>query len=167
MKQPTVLGVSLCLGIFTATISMAHSEKAINEAFPRGPIPLELIEATRELESTAGMNSLRGEAHAKQHRLLEQYLKAGLQRTCDESRAALLGLDEAILVARNSADVARMRTAPTHRPTMALVMPQRDVAARKVVLHFVLASQALRSPARRLRYDHRTLPNEECALATA
>lgn len=104
MKQPTVLGVSLCLGIFTATISMAHSEKAINEAFPRGPIPLELIEATRELESTAGMNSLRGEAHAKQHRLLEQYLKAGLQRTCDESRAALLGLDEAILVARNSAD---------------------------------------------------------------
>ena len=128
MKQQTVLGVSLCLGIFTATISMAHSEKAINEAFPRGPIPPELIEATRELESTAGMNSLRGETHAKQHRLLEQYLKAGLQRTCDESRAALLRFDEAILVARNSADVEEESKLRHKRDEVALLITESCAA---------------------------------------
>ncbi|ULA70015.1 MAG: conserved exported protein of unknown function [Nitrospira sp.] len=105
MNWKTVVGMALCVGVFTTAIALAHSERAIRDAFPQGPIPEEVAEATRELASTAGMNALRADAHAKQHRLLEQYLKAGWRRTCEDSQALLPGLDDAIRVARDSAHV--------------------------------------------------------------
>ncbi len=71
MKRQTVATVSLCIGLFTTTVTPAHSERAIREAFSQGPIPEEVADATRELATTAGMNSLRADAHAKQHQLLE------------------------------------------------------------------------------------------------
>ena len=105
MKRQIVAGVSLCVGVFTTAIALAHSERTIRDAFPQGPIPEDVAEATRELESTAGMNALRAEAHTKQHRLLEQYLKAGWRRTCEDSQALLPGLDDAIRAARDSTHV--------------------------------------------------------------
>lgn len=124
MRIGSVAGISLCAALFTVTTVRAHSEQAISEAFPRGPVPPELIEATREFESTAGMNSLRAEAHAKQHRLLQQYLKAGWQRICDESRAALPRVDEAILVARDSANVEEESQLRRKRDEMALIIAE-------------------------------------------
>lgn len=103
MKKQIVMGVLLGAMIFTVTTAMAHSEQAVRDAFDRGPIPQELADATRELESTSGTNSVRAKAHDRQHRLLEQYMKAGQQRRCQESKEALIRLDEAILAARNSA----------------------------------------------------------------
>lgn len=70
------------------------------------------------------MNSLRAEAHANQHRLLEQYLKAGWQRTCDESRAALPQLDEAILLARDSANVEEEPQLRRKRDEVALTIAE-------------------------------------------
>lgn len=110
--------------MFVGTIAMAHSEQAVRNALDRGPIPEELIDATRELESTAGTNSLREEAHAKQHRLLEQYLKLGWQRTCEKSRAALTRLDDAILVARDSANVEEESRLRHARERVALVIAE-------------------------------------------
>ena len=105
MKRQTVAVVSLCVTVFTAATALAHSERTIREAFPQGSIPEEVAEATREFASTAGMGALRAEAHAKQHHLLEAYLKAGWRRTCEDSQALLPSLDDAIRVARDSAHV--------------------------------------------------------------
>lgn len=112
MKRQIVAGVFLCVGVFIPMLALAHSEQAIRDAFSHGPIPEEVAEATREFASTAGMGALRAEAHAKQHHLLEQHLKAGWRRTCEDSRALLPGMDEAIRVARdtgNAEDEANLR----------------------------------------------------------
>lgn len=107
MKPQTVTGVWVCVGLCSATVALAHSERAIREVFPQGPIPEDVAEATREFESTAGMSALRASAHAKQHELLEQYLKAGWRRTCADSQALLPSLDEAIRLTRDTGDVER------------------------------------------------------------
>lgn len=107
MRRLSMVALSLCLGLCTATIALAHSERTIREAFPQGPVPEDVAEATREFESTAGMSAVRATAHDKQHQLLEQYLKAGWQRTCADSQALLPTLDEAIRLARDTGDVEK------------------------------------------------------------
>ena len=55
-----------CLGLlpFQSTDAVAHGLKELREAFEQEPIPPELMEVTKELEETAGMSSIRGQAHA-------------------------------------------------------------------------------------------------------
>jgi hypothetical protein len=65
--------------------SHAHSAEEVQKAFDRGPIPKELLEATKNLEATAGQKSMREDAHERQHELLEQYIRAGKERKCTEA----------------------------------------------------------------------------------
>lgn len=81
--------------------TVAHSADEVMETFDRGPIPKELLEATRELEATAGQKSSREDAHARQHELLEQYTRAGTERKCTEAMADIAKLDAAIVRSRD------------------------------------------------------------------
>ncbi len=83
--------------IFDAACAGAHSADEVKQVFDRGPIPKELLEATKELDATAGQKSIREEAHAKQHILLEQYIRAGTERKCTEAIADITRFDEAIV----------------------------------------------------------------------
>jgi hypothetical protein len=84
--------------------TVAHSAEEVMKAFDRGPIPNELLEATKELEATAGHKSIREDAHARQHELLEQYPRAGMDRKCTEAMADIPKLDAAIVRFRDQGD---------------------------------------------------------------
>lgn len=108
MKQRLLIYVWLGMGLCSATVGLAHSERAVREIFSQAAIPEDVAEATRQFESTAGTSgSLRASAHAKQHQLLEQYFQAGWRRTCADSQALLPSLDEAIRLTRDTGDLAR------------------------------------------------------------
>jgi hypothetical protein len=84
---------------------MAHSAEEAGKAFDRGPIPGELLEATKDLEATAGQKSSREEAHEKQHKLLDQYVQAGKERKCTEAMADISRLMRPLLSFANQAKV--------------------------------------------------------------
>ena len=92
-----------CLGLlpFQPTDAVAHGLKELREAFEQEPIPPELMEVTKELEEMAGMSSLRGQAHAKQHQLLKEYLRARTERICAESLENIPRIDQEIVELRD------------------------------------------------------------------
>ena len=92
-----------CLGLlpFQPTDAVAHGLKELREAFEQEPIPPELMEVTKELENTAGMKSIREQAHAKQHQLLKEYLRARTERICTESLENIPRLDQEIVDLRD------------------------------------------------------------------
>lgn len=92
-----------CLGLllFQPTGAGAHDLKELQKAFEQEPIPPELMEVTKEVEMTAGMKSLREQAHTKQHGLLKEYLRARSERMCTESLATIPRLDQEIVDLRD------------------------------------------------------------------
>ena len=80
---------------------MAHNMNELRAVFDPTPIPQELIEATKELDATAGMKSLREEAHDKQHALLNQYVRALMDKQCSESIENISRIDRQILEVRD------------------------------------------------------------------
>ena len=81
--------------------TIAHSADEVMKTFDRGPIPEELLEATKALEATAGQKSSREDAHARQHELLEQYSRAGTERKCTEAIADITKVDASIVGSRD------------------------------------------------------------------
>lgn len=88
----------------------AHGADEVQKLFDRGPIPKELQEATKELDATAGMKSMREEAHAKQHHLLDAYILAAAERKCREVEADIGPLDAAIIDARDQGNAEEEHT---------------------------------------------------------
>jgi hypothetical protein len=96
----------LCCSVVSALLchpihAGAHSVDELKAVFEQTPIPEELIEATKELNATAGMKSIREEAHEKQHALLEQYIRARTDRKCRESLANISEIDQEIVDVRH------------------------------------------------------------------
>jgi hypothetical protein len=75
----------------------AHSLKEIDQLFEEEAIPAELVELTKELEVTAGAKSIREEVHARQHDILQQYIRARTERKCAEALADISRLDGEII----------------------------------------------------------------------
>ena len=75
------------------TGAAAHSLQEIDRLFEDEAIPTELVELTKELEMTAGARTIREQAHAKQHAVLEQYIRARTERKCTEARTIISRLD--------------------------------------------------------------------------
>ena len=88
---------ALVVLIFHPTWAIGHSADELKRIFDPGPVPQELEAATKELDTTAGMKSIREEARAKQHILLDQYVRALTERKCRESIANISELDQAIV----------------------------------------------------------------------
>jgi hypothetical protein len=80
----------------------AHNADELKAVFEPTPVPVELLEATKELNATAGMKSIREEAHDKQHALLDQYLRAVLDRQCRESLENITRIDRQIVEVRDT-----------------------------------------------------------------
>jgi hypothetical protein len=80
----------------------AHNADELKAVFEPTPVPQELLEATKELNATAGMKSIREEAHDKQHALLDQYLRAVLDRQCRESLENITQIDRQIVEVRDT-----------------------------------------------------------------
>ncbi|BCA53245.1 hypothetical protein W02_03850 [Nitrospira sp. KM1] len=80
---------------------MAHSADEVMKTLEGGPIPKELVEATKNLEATAGQKSSREDTHARQHELLEQYVRLIKERKCKEAIANIAKFDAAIVGSRN------------------------------------------------------------------
>ena len=89
----------LCVGVLLLcpAHARAHSIEQLKSLFDPTPIPEELLEATKVLADTAGLNSIRDTAHSKQHALLEQYLRALADRKCRLSMANLSVIDREIV----------------------------------------------------------------------
>ena len=82
---------------FQAIGADAHSLEEVKQLFEQEPIPTELEELTKELGITAGMKSVREQAHVKQHQILEQYVRARTERKCTESLTTISRLDQEIV----------------------------------------------------------------------
>jgi len=93
----TALSGLLCHSIHAG----AHNVDELRAIFEQTPIPKELMEATRELNATAGMKSIREEAHEKQHTLLEQYVRARADRKCREALTNISEIDQEIVDVRD------------------------------------------------------------------
>ena len=67
---------------FVANTVFAHSLEEVKQAFPDEieAVPDDLLEMTRLLGDTAGMNSVREELHEKQHCLLLDHLRTNIER---------------------------------------------------------------------------------------
>ena len=100
-KALCLIGSYLGLLLFQPPGAVAHDLKELREAFEQEPIPRELMDVTKELEMTAGMNSLREQAHAKQHQLLKGYLHVRTERICTESLANISRLDQEVVDLRD------------------------------------------------------------------
>ena len=89
----------LCVGVLLLNPAhvRAHSIEQLKSLFDPTPIPEELLEATKVLADTAGLNSIRETAHSKQHALLDQYLRALADRKCRLSMANLSVIDREIV----------------------------------------------------------------------
>ncbi len=107
----------------------AHSANDLQELFERGPIPKELLEATRELDATAGMKSSREEAHARQHELLDAYLRAAAERKCREAGEAIGLLDTAIVASRDAGKTEEEQTLRVRRDEQASFLQDECVQA--------------------------------------
>lgn len=83
----------------------AHNIDELKAVFEPTPIPQELIEATQELGATAGMKSIREEAHDKQHALLDQYVRALLDKQCRESIENISRIDRQIVEVRDRGSI--------------------------------------------------------------
>lgn len=86
---------------FQPTHVDAHNVDELTTLFEPTPVPQELMEAAKELDATAGMKSIREEAHNKQHALLHQYIKALADKQCRESLDKISGIDREIVEARD------------------------------------------------------------------
>ena len=101
MRLLCVMCVLLGWSLYGPENTVAHSSDEVMKTFDRGPIPKELLDATKELEATAGQKSTREDAHARQHELLEQYSRAHTERTCTEALTDISKLDTAIVRSRD------------------------------------------------------------------
>lgn len=88
---------------------------------------------------TAGMKSLREQAHAQQHQLLKEYLRAWNERICTGSLENIPRLDQEIVDLRDQG----------HEEEQAQ-RTERDVTTGSI-------AEACTSPARSQRYDLRKL----------
>lgn len=79
----------------------AHNIDELKGVFEPTPVPQELIEATKELDATAGMKSIREGAHDKQHALLDQYVRALVDKQCQESIDNIARIDRQIVDVRD------------------------------------------------------------------
>ena len=91
--------------LFQATYAGAHNVDELKAIFDPTPIPEELKAATKELNATAGMKSIREEAHDKQHALLDQYVRALTERKCREAIASISEVDREIVEARDQGTI--------------------------------------------------------------
>ena len=89
----------VCIGVllFNSPPPRAHSVEQLKAVFDQTPIPEELLEATKALGDTAGMNSVRETAHSKQHAILKQHLRALADRKCRQFITNLSVLDGEIV----------------------------------------------------------------------
>jgi hypothetical protein len=83
----------LSLLLFQTPGAVAHSLQEIDRFFEGEAIPTELVELTKDLDMTGGAKSIREQAHAKQHQVLEQYIHARTERKCTESLTSISRLD--------------------------------------------------------------------------
>ena len=58
---------------------------------------------------TAGMNSIREQAHARQHHILDQYVRAHTERKCAEFLATIPRLDQEIVASGNEDSTKKNR----------------------------------------------------------
>jgi hypothetical protein len=100
----------LSLLLFHMSGATAHSLKELDQLFEHEALPTELIELTKEMETTAGMKSVREETHAKQHQLLDQYVQARTERKCAEALTTISRLDLEIVVLRERGDQEEEQT---------------------------------------------------------
>jgi len=96
-KALSLAFVCLSLLLCRTTGAAAHSLKEVQQAFEQESISPELVEVTKELEITAGMKSVREQVHARQHHILEQYVRARAERKCIESLTTISRLDQQIV----------------------------------------------------------------------
>jgi hypothetical protein len=103
LKQSVCLTVCLALPC-TSVLTSAHTLEEIQQAFADGTdgVPQELVDVTRQLDSTAGTKSVREQVHATQHRLLLEYLRARTAQKCADFTAKLPDLDRAIIESREA-----------------------------------------------------------------
>ncbi|MEP7152542.1 MAG: hypothetical protein ABI856_12600 [Nitrospira sp.] len=108
----------------------AHGADEVQKLFDRGPIPKELLEATKNFDATAGMNSVREEAHAKQHHLLEAYTRAAAERKCREAEADIGRLDTAIVDFRDQGNAEEEHTLRQTRDERAAFLAAECASAK-------------------------------------
>jgi hypothetical protein len=101
MRIWCVMCVLFVSSLYDPEYTVAHSADEVMKTFDRGPMPKELLEATKELEATVGQKSSREDAHARQHELLEQYSRAQTERKCTEALTDISKLDTAIVRSRD------------------------------------------------------------------
>ncbi len=87
----------LSLLLCRTTGAAGHSLEEVQQVFEQESIPPDLVEVTQELETTAGMKSIREQIHAKQHHILQQYVRARTTRKCADSMLMLPRLDQEIV----------------------------------------------------------------------
>ncbi len=112
---------SLCLGVilFNSPHALAHSAEQLKAVFDQTPIPEELLEATKALGDTTGMNTIREAAHVKQHALLEQHLRALADRKCRQSITNISVIDGEIVDFRDKGITEVEQTLRERRDAMA------------------------------------------------
>lgn len=110
MKVLCLLCSLLVVCLWNAGNTAAHSADEVMKTFDRGPMPKELLDATRDLEDTAGQKSSREDAHARQHELLEQYIRAGKERKCTEATADISTFDAGIVESRDQGNAEAEKT---------------------------------------------------------
>lgn len=92
--QYSVIVVLSCMAfLLVQTDAAAHSLEEIDRLFEGEAIPAEVVEVTKELDMTAGVRTVREQAHAKQHQILNQYLQARMERRCAEACTNISRLD--------------------------------------------------------------------------
>ncbi len=93
-KALSLVCACLSLLLCRTTSAAAHSLEEVKQVFEQESISPELMEVTKEMEMTAGMKSIREQVHAKQHHILEQYVRARTTRKCADSMLMLPRLDQ-------------------------------------------------------------------------
>lgn len=83
----------------------AHTLDEVKQAFPdqMETVPPDLLEITRLLDNSAGMNSVREELHEKQHRLLLDHVESHIERKCADLLDNIPKLDQQIIRLRDQA----------------------------------------------------------------
>lgn len=124
-----------CLGalLFHSPHAWGHSAEQLKAVFDQTPIPEELSEATKALGDTAGMNSIREAAHAKQHEILKQHLRRLADSKCRQSIMNLSVIDGEIIDFRDKGITEVEQTLRERRDAMAAFIEAEctDASARQ------------------------------------
>ena len=118
-KAPSLVCAYLSLLPFQMTSAAAHSLEEVKQVFEQESISPELVEVTKEVEMTAGMKSVREQVHARQHHILEQYVRARTTRKCADSMLMLPRLDQEIVGSLEQGQTKKEQELRTIRDTTA------------------------------------------------